>query len=67
MSTKENKGKQGFASMSRQKRCTIASKGGKAAWALGTAHRFTSEQAKQAGKKGGSRSTPRSAKKEEVA
>jgi len=32
----------------------IASKGGKAAHALGTAHKFTSEEARNAGIKGGS-------------
>lgn len=38
----------------------IASKGGKAAHALGTAHKWTSEEAQAAGRKGGSISRRRS-------
>jgi len=44
----------GFASMSPEKKREIASKGGKAAHALGTAHKWTSEEAQVAGRKGGS-------------
>lgn len=44
----------GFASMSPEKKREIASKGGKAAHALGTAHEWTSEEAQEAGRKGGS-------------
>lgn len=43
----------GFAAMDRAKVSEIASKGGKAAHAHGTAHQFTSEEAREAGKKGG--------------
>lgn len=43
----------GFAAMDRAKVSAIASKGGKAAHAHGTAHQFTSEEARAAGKKGG--------------
>lgn len=43
----------GFASMDRAKQREIASKGGKAAHAKGTAHEWTSEEAKLAGRKGG--------------
>lgn len=43
----------GFAAMDRAKVSAIASKGGKAAHAAGTAHQFTSEEAREAGKKGG--------------
>lgn len=43
----------GFASMSPEKQKEIASKGGKAAHAQGTAHEFTSEEAREAGRKGG--------------
>jgi general stress protein YciG len=43
----------GFASMDRQKQREIASKGGKAAHAKGTAHEWTSEEAREAGRKGG--------------
>jgi len=44
----------GFASMSTEKEREIASKGGKAAHAQGTAHKWTSEEAQAAGRKGGS-------------
>jgi uncharacterized protein len=44
----------GFASMSAEKKREIASKGGKAAHSLGTAHKWTSEEAQAAGRKGGS-------------
>ena len=44
----------GFASMSPEKKREIASKGGKAAHALGTAHKWTTEEAQAAGRKGGS-------------
>ena len=43
----------GFAAMSVEMRREIASKGGKAAHEKGTAHEFTSEEARQAGHKGG--------------
>ena len=43
----------GFASMDRVKRREIASKGGKAAHQKGTAHEWTSEQAREAGHRGG--------------
>ena len=43
----------GFAAMDRSKVSEIASKGGKAAHAAGTAHQFTSDEARAAGKKGG--------------
>jgi general stress protein YciG len=43
----------GFASMDGAKQRDIASKGGKAAHARGTAHEFTSEEARVAGRKGG--------------
>jgi choline dehydrogenase-like flavoprotein len=39
--------------MDRQKQREIASKGGKAAHAKGTAHEWTSEEAREAGRKGG--------------
>lgn len=45
--------KRGFASMDPEKQRKIASKGGKAAHAKGTAHEFTSEEARRAGRKGG--------------
>jgi uncharacterized protein len=43
----------GFASMDRSKQREIASKGGKAAHQKGTAHEWTSEEARDAGRKGG--------------
>lgn len=43
----------GFASMDRAKQKEIASKGGKAAHAKGTAHEFDSSEAREAGRKGG--------------
>ena len=55
----------GFASMSSEKKGEIASKGGKAAHAQGTAHKWTSEEAQAAGRKGGSisRRRPKSSAK----
>ena len=43
----------GFAAMDRKRVSEIASKGGKAAHAAGTAHEFTSDEAREAGRKGG--------------
>lgn len=43
----------GFASMDREKQREIASKGGKAAHQKGTAHQWTTEEARVAGRKGG--------------
>ncbi len=43
----------GFASMDRNTQREIASKGGKAAHQKGTAHEWTSEEAREAGRKGG--------------
>jgi general stress protein YciG len=43
----------GVASMDRAKQRDIASKGGKAAHQKGTAHEWTSEEARDAGRKGG--------------
>jgi len=43
----------GFASMPRAKQQEIASKGGVAAHKKGTAHEWTSEEARKAGRKGG--------------
>jgi len=47
------KERRGFASMSREKQREIASKGGRAAHQKGTAHEWTSEEARSAGRKGG--------------
>jgi uncharacterized protein len=43
----------GFASMDEERQREIASDGGKAAHEQGTAHEFTSEEAREAGRKGG--------------
>jgi len=53
MNEEHKKSKRGFASMDRDKQRQIASKGGKAAHAKGTAHEFTPEEAVEAGRKGG--------------
>ena len=47
------KERRGFASMSPEKQRQIASKGGRAAHEKGTAHEWTSEEARSAGRKGG--------------
>ena len=46
----------GFASMDENKQREIASQGGKAAHEKGTAHEFSSEEAREAGRKGGQNS-----------
>lgn len=48
-----NTSRRGFASMDQAKQREIASKGGRAAHAKGTAHEFTSDEARVAGRKGG--------------
>ncbi len=49
----EGRKKGGFASMSRERVREIARLGGKAAQAGGLGHKFTSEEARAAGAKGG--------------
>ena len=51
--TVKMKERRGFASMSPEKQREIASKGGRAAHQKGTAHEWTSEEARSAGRKGG--------------
>lgn len=46
-------GKQGFASMDKDKHREIARIGGKTAHQLGRAHKWTSEEARAAGRRGG--------------
>lgn len=53
MNSGEQKERRGFASMTPEKQREIASKGGRAAHAKGTAHEWTSEEARNAGRKGG--------------
>lgn len=48
-----DKKRRGFAAMSPEKQREIASKGGRAAHERGTAHTFTTEEARDAGRKGG--------------
>jgi uncharacterized protein len=52
-STPTRRSNRGFASMDRNKQKEIASKGGRAAHAKGTAHEFDSGEARDAGRKGG--------------
>ncbi len=54
MSETKSRGRgRGFASMDRDKQRQIASKGGRAAHATGTAHEWTPDEARAAGRKGG--------------
>ena len=53
MYTGERKERRGFASMSPEKQREIASKGGRAAHEKGTAHEWTADEARNAGRKGG--------------
>jgi uncharacterized protein len=48
-----NTSTRGFASMDPERQRQIAREGGKAAHVKGTAHEFTSEEARNAGRKGG--------------
>lgn len=50
---KSGKSNRGFASMDPERQRQIASEGGRAAHEKGTAHEFTSEEAREAGRKGG--------------
>jgi uncharacterized protein len=45
--------RRGFASMNSDRQREISSRGGKAAHEKGTAHQFTPEEAREAGRKGG--------------
>ncbi len=53
MTMAERKERRGFASMSPEKQREIASKGGRAAHEKGTAHEWTADEARNAGRKGG--------------
>ncbi len=52
-STSTGTSKRGFASMDPQRKREIASQGGRAAHEKGTAHEFSPEEARAAGRKGG--------------
>jgi general stress protein YciG len=51
--TGQGKERRGFASMSAEKQREIASKGGRAAHEKGTAHEWSADEARNAGRKGG--------------
>lgn len=53
MAAAEKKDRRGFASMDPELQRKIASKGGRAAHIKGTAHTWSSEEAREAGRKGG--------------
>jgi len=55
--SRNNRSGRGFAGMDEDRQREIASRGGKAAHEKGTAHEFTSEEAREAGRKGGQRSS----------
>jgi general stress protein YciG len=48
-----SKEQRGFGSMSEEEQRKIASKGGRAAHEKGTAHEWTADEAREAGRKGG--------------
>ena len=48
-----NQGGRGFAGMDDQKQREIAAEGGRASHERGTAHEFNSQEAREAGRKGG--------------
>ena len=56
-SNQGNKSDRGFASMDPDRQKEIASEGGKAAHESGNAHEFSSEEAREAGRKGGQASS----------
>ena len=53
MNAMEKKERRGFASMTPEKQREIASKGGRAAHQKGTAHEWSADEARVAGRKGG--------------
>ena len=62
----ESRGR-GFAGMDRERQRQISSQGGKAAHQKGTAHEFDSEEAREAGRKGGMVSGGRRRAREQAA
>jgi general stress protein YciG len=64
MTDEKPKKRRGFAVMSPEKQKEIASKGGKSAHAKGTAHQFTSDEARLAGTKGGKAAAEKKKKQE---
>jgi general stress protein YciG len=59
----QKKRKGGFACMGKERLREVTSRGGLTAWARGHAHRWTSEEAREAGKKGGS--TPKKRRRQD--
>lgn len=57
------KSNRGFRSLSAEKRREVASKGGKAAHAMGVAHQWTHDEAVEAGKRGGGKTSETYAKR----
>ncbi len=57
-------GKKGFAALDPAERKKISSLGGKAAHRAGTAHEFTTDEARRAGQKGGLAARKEAEKKE---
>ncbi len=53
MASRSGTSARGFASMDDEKQREIASKGGKAAHEKGTAHEFSTDEAREAGRRGG--------------
>ncbi len=58
--------KRGFAALDRERQREIARLGGRAAHAQGRAHEFTSEEAREAGRKGGEAVSKDSQHKKEI-
>lgn len=56
MSDEPKKKLRGFAALSPEQRRAVSRKGGSTSAALGRSHRWTSEEAREAGKKGGASS-----------
>lgn len=54
MNTEHVRSRRGFAAMSPEKQREIASKGGRVAHQKGAAHQWTADEAREAGRKGGS-------------
>lgn len=53
VTTQQVKKPRGFAAMTPEQRQAIARKGGQTAHAMGVAHKYTSEEGRSAGQKGG--------------
>jgi general stress protein YciG len=65
--TRASTPRRGFAALSPERRRELARLGGQRAQALGTAHRFTPEEAAEAGRKGGHAGLGRRGRRSEAA